>query len=190
MRTNIFVIALLMVMQSAIPAQSGTIAKMGAKAEALLDDGNPVGAIEALDAAMEVIWQKSPLLFRKALFVESTSGFGIYSEKSPAVFKVGEALLVYAEPVGFAYGKNSVGSKEIHLIADFVLNDGNGKTLISKDDFLKLVLPVRYNNREFQMNMTVNLTGLSPGNYVSKFHIRDKHSDKSGDFELAFEMVE
>ncbi len=40
------------------------------------------------------------------------------------------------------------------------------------------------------MKMTVNLSGVPAGKYKAKFHIRDVHSQKSGDIELPFEIVE
>jgi len=170
-------------------ALAGPIVDHATRAEALLDGGDATAAADALDKAMEEIWKRSPLAFRKALFVVDSSGFGIYQERESNVFQQGEPLVVYAEPIGFAYGRNAIGGSEISLVADFVLTDQNNNELFSQDDFLSVALPVRYHNREFQIKMTVNLTGLPPGSYIAKFHVRDKHSDKSGDFELPFEVA-
>lgn len=169
-------------------AIAGEITDAGAKAEQLLSDGDPIAAVEAIDGAMEAIWEASPLVFRKALLVESGGGFGIYVERQDTPYKPDEAIIAYAEPVGFAYGRNSIGGTEISLIVDFTLEDTAGKSLFNKDDFVTVTLPVRYHNREFQMTVTVNLTGLGEGDYVAKFHIRDKHSDKAGDFALPFKV--
>lgn len=167
-------------------ATAGEIADHGARADELMAAGDTAGALEALDQAAEVIWKASPLVFRKALMVESAGGFGIYVERPDNVLKPGEAVIAYAEPVGFAYGRNGVGGTEISLIVDFRLEDTSGKQLFEKEDFVTVTLPVRYHNREFQMTVTVNLTGLGEGDYVAKFHVRDKYSDKKGDFELPF----
>jgi len=183
MRAAILAIALFGIVG---PALAGPIADAGKKAETLLEQGDSVGAAQALDAAMEEIWRRSPLVFRKALFVNDSSGFGIYEERGSNVFRVGEPLVVYVEPLGFGYGARGEGGLEIALTADFVLTDANGSELFAKADFLKIALPVRYRNREFQMKLTVNLTGLPEGEYIARFHVRDQHSDKSGDFELPF----
>lgn len=180
--------ALFLAVAIAAPAHAGTIADKGAEAESLLDAGDSVGAVEALDQAMEEIWQRSPLVFRKAMFVNDASGFGLYQPRESSVFKPGEPLVVYAEPIGFAYGQNAVGGTEISLITDFALTDPDGKQLFAKEDFLPVNLPVRYHNREFQMKLTVNLTGLPAGSYIAKFHVRDRNSDKAGDFDLPFEV--
>lgn len=190
MRAASLLASLAMLALTAGTAYSGPITDHATDAEALLDEGDPVAAVEALDKAMEEIWNQSPLVFRKVLFVEDLSGFGLYRERQSEVFKPGEPLVVYAEPIGFAYGRNNAGGTEISLIADFVLTDLDNKELFVKDDFLNVTLPVRYHNREFQIKMTVNLSGLPVGKYVAKFHMRDKYSDKSGDFEMPFEIAE
>ena len=171
-----------------IPAHAGPVADLGQKAEAIMAS-DPLAALESLDQAVDQVWSASPLLMRKALFVNSASGYGIYDERENAVFKVGEPLLVYGEPVGFAYGKNGLGGLEISLVVDFVLVGEDGAELISRDDFAAFVLPVRYRNREFQITLTLNLTGLPAGKYVGKFKLRDKYSDKTNMFELPFEVA-
>jgi hypothetical protein len=170
-------------------ARAGEIADKAAKAEQLETQGDYIGAISALDDAVEILWRKSPLQFRKVLFVDSAEGYGVYAERDSDVFKKDEPLLVYAEPIGFAYGKNALGITEITLPVDFELQDEKGKTIYQKDDFVTVSLPVRYHNREFNMTITVRLSGLSIGKYVAKFHVRDKYSNKSGDFSLPFSVV-
>ncbi|MFZ2100116.1 MAG: hypothetical protein WAU86_06080 [Oricola sp.] len=171
-------------------AHAGPIADNAAKAEQLLEQGDSIGAAEALDAAMEEIWTQSPLVFRKVLFVEDSDGFGIYRQRENNIFKPGEPLVIYVEPIGFGYGKHSIGGNEISLSSDFDLLDSDGNSLFAKEDFLTVNLPVRYHNREFQMNLTVNLSGLTAGKYTAKFRVHDVNSPKTGDFELPFEVVE
>ena len=181
-------LALAAALMAASPAFAGPVTDLAAKAEAAMA-GDPLAALSALDEAVEAVWSASPLLFRKALFVDSASGFGIYAERANAVFKPGEPIIIYSEPVGFGYGKNAVGGLEINLVADFVLTSDSGEELFKKDEFFASEQPVRYHNREFLMTITLNLTGLPAGKYVGKFKVRDKHSDKTGEFELAFEVA-
>ncbi|WP_193175613.1 hypothetical protein [Oricola nitratireducens] len=190
MRAGTFAVSLLFLAISAAGSRAGPITDYAQEAERLLGQGDPIGAVTALDKAMGEIWSASPLVFRKVLFVEDSDGFGIYRPRDSSVFKPGEPLVIYAEPIGFGYGKHSIGGNEIGLVSDFILTDPDGKELFSKDDFLAITLPVRYHNREFQMQLTVSLSGLPAGEYVAKFHVRDQHSDKSGDFELPFELAE
>jgi hypothetical protein len=171
------------------PANADEIAGQAEKAERLADQGDYIGAISALDDAIEILWQKSPIQFRKVLFVESAEGYGVYAKRGSDVFKKDEPLLVYAEPIGFAYGKNALGNTEITLPVDFELQNEKGKTIYRKDDFVTVSLPVRYHNREFNMTITVRLSGISAGKYLAKFHVKDKYSDKSGDFSLPFSVA-
>jgi hypothetical protein len=182
--------ATLLVFFATIPdANAGSIVDHATKAEALLESGKSVEAISELDAAMEVIWSASPLVFRKVLFVKQSTGYGLYVERGNQTFKPDEPLLIYVEPIGYGYGDDGTGGNEISLAVDFVLTDGNGKELFSKDDFITLGTPLRYHNREFHLDLSINLTGMPEGSYVGKYHIRDLHSDKSGDFELPFEVA-
>ncbi len=188
MRTAIAFGIAAMMLVSTLPANAGPIEDAASKAAVLNAGGDPAGAIAALDDAVDAIWTAAPLTLRKALFVNAASGYGVYDERADAVFKPGEPILVYVEPIGFAYGKNQVGGSEISLVTDFDLQNPAGESLYSKDDFVAVTLPVRYKNREFQMTLTLNLTGLPEGQYVGKFRVRDKHSDKNVVFDMPFEV--
>lgn len=172
----------------ALPAYAGPVADAAAKAEQLLDAKDPVAAVAALDAAIAAILKDAPLTVRKALFVDKATGYGAYAERAAAVFKPGEPILIYVEPIAFAFGKNDVGAEEFALVADFVLQDEKGATLFAKDDFVSVVQPVRYHNREVHFTLTLDLTGLPNGEFLAKFRLRDKHADKSALFELPFEV--
>ncbi len=169
---------------------AGSIAESGQEAEALLQNGDSIGALEALDSAMQTIWEKSPLAFRKMLLVESAEAYGVYRPRSSSQYKSGVPLVVYAEPVGFSYGSSALAGFDMRFAVDFALSDTNDAELFSKNDFLNVGLASLYRNREFYLKMTVNLTGLPAGKYKAKFHIRDVHSQKTGDFALPFEIVE
>src|SRR5688500_13642770 len=96
----------MMAMMLAISAvEAGEIADAGQQAEELAGQGDYLDALNALSAAQDVIWQKSPLIVRKAFFVAAEpGGFGIYDLRNDSVFKKTDKLLIYAEPVGFGYG--------------------------------------------------------------------------------------
>ncbi len=173
---------------SPLPVWAGPVVDHAAQAEAAMAS-DPVAALGHLDAAIEEVWKASPLMFRKVLFVESAGGYGIYAERPNAIFKPDEPIMIYGEPVGFGYGKTALGGLEINLVMDFVLANEAGEELFTKGDFISYQLPVRYHNREFNTATTLNLTGLQPGKYIAKFKMRDKHSDKSGAFELPFEVA-
>ena len=63
--------------------------------------GKDLEAYNTIRNAALRIWEQSPLLFREALFVKSApTGYGIYDPRPNNVFKPGEKLFIYVEPVG------------------------------------------------------------------------------------------
>ncbi|MDN2565684.1 hypothetical protein N1F89_05575 [Aquibium sp. A9E412] len=175
---------------AAAPAAAGPIVEQAEEAERLLEAGEPVAAVEALDRAMEEIWRRAPLVFRKVVPVESASGYGLYVEREDSALAPGEPLKVYVEPIGLAYGRNRVGSLEINADLDLAIENPLGTTLFAQEDFLNLSLPVRYRNREVQFTITVELDGAPAGDYVARFTVRDRHSDKRARFALPFSVAE
>ena len=186
-----YIVAAAMTLAPALPATAGPIADKAAQAEALLDKGDAAGALDLLGEATAIAWQAAPLIIRKALFVEESSGYGIYVERpTPAIYKPGEKIRAYVEPLGFGYGRNAVGGKEIGFDVDFRLIDPDGKELFSRDNFVEVGSPVRYDNREFNLSIAVDLSGLPQGDYIAHFLLRDQNSDKSAGFELPFSVRE
>ncbi len=177
------------VAQMPVSAAAGPLVEKATEAERLLDGGDATAALDLLNEATEIVWDAAPLTVRKALYIEDSSGYGLYIERPvPAIFGPGEKILVYVEPVGYGYGRGEAGSLSISFDVDFTLADPDGNALFSKDNFLEIGSQVRYRNREFFLKMTVNLTGLGPGDYVAKFRLRDQNSDKSAEFQLPFSV--
>ncbi|WP_319531416.1 hypothetical protein [uncultured Cohaesibacter sp.] len=177
--------ALLLPLQGKADEMSDTLAK----AESLLTSGQPKAAFEALDTMVESFWQKSPMFVKVATFATNIEGYGLYSERAP-IFKRNEPLVVYAEPIGYAYGTNSDGKLNASWNVDFTLTNDGGDTLFQKDDFLTLKLPLGQRNREIHLTLTINLTGMKPGKYVSHYQLKDQNSEKQTEFSLPFEVIE
>ena len=76
-----------LVLLAALPARAGEVADLAAKAEALMAEGKHLEAIQAMDDASLMLWDKSPLVVSKALFVASRpTGFGAYEVRGDALF--------------------------------------------------------------------------------------------------------
>src|SRR4029079_5750889 len=88
----------------------------------LAEPASPDPSIAAIDnarAATIAASKNAPLGFRRILFVtEAPGGFAIYDPRPNNVFKPGEPLIVYTEPIGIAWQQNGdkVSSK---LVVDF-----------------------------------------------------------------------
>lgn len=174
-----------------VPSAAGPVTDIAKEADALLEEGDAVAALNRLSEATEILWDAAPLHIRKQLFVESATGFGLYvARERGSSFKQGESILIYAEPVGYGYGRDGLGNLAIGFEVDFELVSLEGETLLKKDNFVQIGSPLRYKNREFFLSLTVNLNGVPVGDYVSKFRLRDQYSDKSVFFELPFSFTE
>jgi hypothetical protein len=185
---RIFGAAVVVAIAVATSAAAQTIADDAKNAEALAAGGKYAEAMDALDDAADAIWQKSPLICRRILWVaERAPGFGEYNPREGDVFKSGEEMLAYVEPIGFGWRK----SGEIwhtDIVADFIIRDKAGKQLYRKDDFGKFAIASRARNREFNVNLTYSVTGAPPGDYVAVTHLRDKVTGKEGSCSLPFQV--
>lgn len=173
------------------PAQAGPLVDLASEAEELIENGEATKAITILEQAVELAWSESPLTVRKALFVEGSSGYGLYVERENGnVFRKGDALLIYAEPIGFGYGRSGVGSQSIGFDIEITLREADGTPIVENGRFGHVEVPTRYRNKEFHIDLTMNLPEFPPGDYSVTFTLQDRNSDKSAQFELPFTIVE
>jgi hypothetical protein len=187
LRSTLLVATLLaLALPFAAPASAGDLMPLAEKAEKELAAGRAGAAVDALDAALDVVWKATPLTFRKALFVsEPPTGFGAYVERPDAVFAPGQPLLVYAEPIGFEW-KQVDGLFTCDLIIDVALRNPAGKVLFEKREIGRMALKSHARNHEFMMKLDLNLRGLPVGDYVLEGIMRDEVSKKWGTFSLPF----
>jgi hypothetical protein len=165
-------------------AAAQDIAVKAGEAEALARDGKFIEAMAALDEAANAIWEKSPLTFRRALWVaEPPGGFGLYNPREDNVFDSGAEMIAYVEPVGFGWQKS--GDVWVtDLVADLVVKSKDGEVLASQADFNQLQITSRVRNREFMARFTYTFTGIQAGEYLVETVLRDKVSGKDGTFTL------
>lgn len=169
-------------------AAAQEIAAKAQEAEALLGQGKAVEAIAALEEAAGAAWDKAPLTFRRALWVaEKGSGFGVYNPREGDTFAPGTPMLVYAEPIGFGWNRSG-DIWRTDLIADVTIRAKDGKQLFAQEEFQKLQLASRVRNREFMVNFTYTLSGITPGDYLLETTLRDQVTGKKGSFTLPFSV--
>ncbi len=134
-------------------------------------------------------WQKTPITVRRAVFVvEPAGGFGMYNERPSNVFKPGEELLIYAEPVGYGWKEKGKGVFELGFDIGFVVRTAKGEILGGNENFGHFVTTSHARNREFMLNLNMNLTGAPEGDYVLEYQIRDVTGSKTGKFQLPFRI--
>lgn len=141
------------------------------------------------EAALIEAWEKLPLTVRRAVFVaERPTGFGMYAQRRDSVFKPGEPLVIYAEPVGYGWKDAGNGQFDFGLDTGFVIKRRSGEVLGGNQNFGKLAWVSHVRNREVMVNLTLNVTGLPPGDYVVEFQLRDITGSKTASFELPFQI--
>jgi hypothetical protein len=174
----------------AAPTPSATAAsEPGGKAreaELLAAEGKYAEALRALDEAAGALWEKSPLSFRRALWVASPpDGFGAYNPRESNIFASGASMIIYAEPVGFGWRKSGeVWQTDINI--ELTVKSKTGEVLLHKNDFQKLRMGSRVQNREFIATLTYTFTGIPNGEYVVDTIFHDTVTKKSGTFSLPF----
>jgi hypothetical protein len=169
-------------------AAAGPVADAAARAEALQAESKIVEALDALGEAVEAIWTGAPLAFRTVAVVDSARGFGVYQERADPTYRPDEKLTVYVEPVGFGYG-SAEGAAAIGFTADLAIENATGEVLSDTKDVFSLSVPGGAGKREFYMALTFEVPYLRPGAYNAVFTVHDQNSDKSGSFEVAFNIA-
>ncbi|MCC2110809.1 MAG: hypothetical protein KDJ16_02105 [Hyphomicrobiales bacterium] len=185
-----FAAAIAAAMFMATSANAGEIVDAAAKAENALAEGRHVDALADIDAARGKVWDAVPLTIAKALFVGSRpSGYGAYDERGSNSFKLGEEIMVYAEPVGFGYRADG-SYYQIDLVVDFEVRTSTGQVLGGQQNFGVLKARSRYMNKEFHAFLSYSFTGLQVGKYVLVTTLNDAVTGQKASFELPFEAVE
>ncbi len=170
------------------PSYAGEAADLAKQAESDATDGKHAEAYEAMRSATLQVWNQGPLLFRKALFTaESPKAFGIYKPRADNLFKTGEKLIIYAEPVGFKWQAKD-GLNHSLLVADLILRTDDGKIVAGQKNFGSFSFDSLEQNMEIMVVLTIDFTGAPLGKYVVECAFTDKMSGKTANLELPFEL--
>jgi hypothetical protein len=143
--------------------------------------------INKREEAVVEAWEKTPLTVRRAIFVtEPPKSFGIYKPRSSSQFKSGESIIVYAEPVGFGWKTVEDDQFEFGFNVDLTVKTADGKLVGEQDNFAKLAMKSRYRNREFMLQLTLDLNNALPGDYLLDYKLHDLGTEKTTTVELPF----
>jgi hypothetical protein len=171
-------------------ALAGPLTDLAQGVEARLASGDYPGAVSEARDFLSVVWDQSPGIgFSDSLLViEPASGFGIYNPRADNIYAPEEPIVIYAEPFGFGYGSPGEGLFSIGFYVDLQVQTETGDLLGDVPNVTQLDMASRYQNKEFQANLTYNLDGLPAGKYRLITTLRDKNSAKLGAFETEIEI--
>ena len=183
-----FLLAFVVGLGAASPSHAQNVQELAKRATAEAKRGKDLKAYNTIRKAAMRLWEQSPLLFREALFVKSApTGYGIYDPRPNNVFRPGEKLLIYVEPVGFTWKKQG-GLNHAELVSDLVLKDSEGEVLGEQAGFGTFTFDSRDTNMEVMTALTIDFTEAPTGKYVAELKFTDKLGEKSASFELPFEI--
>ena len=169
---------------SAVPATAQIVLGQSASGPA----SQALSEIDRKEKDLVAAWEKSPLVIRKAVFVtEKAPLYGAYSPRPSNVFKKGEPVLAYLEPVGYGW-KPEGDAFILGITLDVVLKSKDGKILGGQEKFLNSQQTSRHKLRELMLNVTLSL-GSTPGDYVVEFVAKDL-GGKSGSVSMPFTIAE
>lgn len=181
--------ALLATAISTSAAFGGEIADRATEAEKLLQAGDGAGALDKMRSAEDALWQAMPLAVLNVKQVDSTGGFGIYSERANHIYKPGEKIVLYMEPVGYGYGSDGLGNNKIALSVDITVVSSAGESLGTSEKVSRIQIASRSHNRELFFKLDLSLDGLPPGKYRCDFLMHDENSSKTAPFSTDIEIA-
>lgn len=171
-------------------AHAGDLVDAAEKAESLVEEEKFPEAIKVLEAARDTVWEQSPLTINNAMLVAGDpAGYGVYDPRPNNEFKVGEPIVIYTEPKGYAFGRDG-DLYTLKISLDFDLQDASGNSLAKQEDYSTWEFKSHVQNREFMGKLTYNLKGVPVGEYKIITTARDQNADSSVEFSNTIKIVD
>jgi hypothetical protein len=150
----------------------------------------PIDALTKAEERTYEAWGKLGLTERLVTFVTAPStGYGIYQEKQSSIFKQGEKVITYVEPIGYGWKELPHDMYELNFVSDLKIKAANGDVILDKKAFSTNVLQSHNANMEFSMDFTLTLTGAPAGKYTLTYTIHDMSGDQTSTFDQDFTIA-
>lgn len=174
-----------------IETMAGPLVEAATKAEQLATSGDPAKARELLRQAVGDFSQTLPFSIGKAVFIsKEPAGYAMYEPKDGTVFKTGEAIVSYVEPVGLTWKQAAVKDKlETRFTVDFDILNPAGKVLAGQKAFGDFTFTGYLKNQEIYSTLTIDVSGAPAGDYVLRFHFNDINSGKTATIDQPFKIA-
>lgn len=142
-----------------------------------------------LNEARDRLSELAPLQVRNATFVTRVDGFGLYEAAKDAKFAPGASIVVYAEIDNFR-SRSTASGHESMLGTSYQVVDESGRR-VDGAQFPDVQDVCQSRRHDFHMQYEMELpTRIYPGPYSLQIIITDHLSNKIGQADLAFEIVE
>jgi PsbP len=128
-------------------------------------------------------WTNSGFHSQFETFVNSTDGYGIYQEHKSNIFRPGEDIILYVEPVGFSHVPVNINNTKLYLMnltASIILSDTQGNILFGRENIPIASIVSHTQNTEMFARLRVGQSSpFPPGGYVISYVVTDVPSGKS-----------
>ncbi|HJT48165.1 MAG TPA: PsbP-related protein [Nitrososphaeraceae archaeon] len=155
-----------------------------------------IAELKAAQEQLLLAWDHTSFQDQLDTFVNSADGYGVYEEHKSNVFKPGEPIVLYVEPVGFTHipisaGTGPTNNTKLYLInmtASIIVSDKQGNVLLGRENIPLLSVISHNKNTELFMNLRVTQSSPFPaGDYVVTYTVTDVPSGKN--FKIVKDIV-
>jgi hypothetical protein len=167
----------LLVTLSPANSRAEDLAKFCTEAQSLLKQNQQIQALDVMQKGEEEVWNHIAFQAVKNVFVKEKSVDNRYEVRSNNVYKSGEIIRLYVEPVGFTQ-KKVQDHYLVELEADYTIAKEDGTVVAGKEHFWRYEKKIGYflARWAFDLDFTIK---AEPGNYVIKTVFRDLLSSKT-----------
>ena len=168
---------------------TGAVPSFAQTSMPILSADEALARLDRLDEEIAEVWASGPLAFRSMTLVNGVEGFGDFKPRDGNAFKAGETLMVYVEPVGFAYVLEN-GRYSFALSSDLAIESDAGHIIVEGANLFLIDDSSRVRIREFHMVLSVKVPEIKAGGYKAIYQVKDMNSDKTGSFSVPFKIGE
>ena len=105
-------LALLLTLLGPAPAFADDLTAILAQASQLSKDNKPLESVAALRRAIAYVWDRMPLTIKEAALISAKADqYGQFAPRPDNVYQSGEPVLIYVEPVGYAFAPEGQGAQ-------------------------------------------------------------------------------
>ncbi len=142
---------------------------------------DPAQTLGSLRQAVAAAWRRLPFTAIEVHLVAAPpTGFGEFIPRVDNVYRPGEPLILYLEPVGFTVRRNrEKNTYSYRLSADFNLVDAWGHVVSGRRQFGRFEGESRHFPSRLPLTFTYSLSGLPPGEYRLETVLRDMLGKRS-----------
>ncbi len=176
LRPTLWAIVLLVTLSPA-NSRAEDLAKCCTEAQSLLKQNQQIEGLDVMRKGVEEVWNHIAFQAVKNVFVKEKSVDNKYEVRPNNVYKSGETIRLYVEPVGFTQ-KKVKDHYLVELEADYTIAKEDGSVIAGKEHFWRFEKKSGYFRDRWSFDLDFTMKA-EPGNYVIKTVFRDLLSSKT-----------